>query len=230
MACILNASPTTLDQRRGSTRLTVAACGAGSGLGVAAETSDLEVHMKVLAIGASARRDGNSNGLLKAAVEAASARGATVDVVYARDLKVQGCLGCDGCKRSVDATCVVKDDMQDLYARIAECDALVLATPVYFYDMNSWLKAIVDRLYALIDPNDKARIQTGKPFYVITTEEASDSLSGADIARTLTRALAWIGMEPRGELIAGNLLAAGDWRSRDDYISAAQALIGVAER
>ena len=183
--------------------------------------------VKILAIGSSARRNGNSNSLMRLAVESAERRGATADVLYARDLKVQGCLGCDGCKRSPDATCVVKDDMHDIYAKLRECDVLVLATPVYFYTMNSWLKAIVDRCYGLLDPDSAPRIDGGKGFYVITTEEEARTFAGQEIVGTLTRGLAWLKMDLRGELVAVELAEAHDWEKREDLALAAKRLITV---
>jgi multimeric flavodoxin WrbA len=183
--------------------------------------------MNILAIGASARPNGNSNSLLRLAVESAQARGATADILYARRLKVQGCLGCDGCKRSPEATCVVKDDMHDIYARLRDCDVLLLATPVYFYAMSSWLKAIVDRFYGLLDPDGAPRIDAGKGFYVITAEEEERTFAGQDIAATLMRGLAWLKMDLRGELIAVSVLKAHDWEKRQDLVRAAGELIAV---
>ena len=183
--------------------------------------------MKILAIGSSARRNGNSNSLMRLAVESARERGATGDVLYARELSVQGCLGCGGCKRSPDATCVVNDDMHGIYARLRDCDVLVLATPVYFYAMNSWLKAIVDRCYGLLDPDGAPRINAGKGFYVITTEEEERTFAGQEIVGTLMRGLAWLKMDLRGELVAVELAEAHDWEKREDLVLAAKRLITV---
>ena len=164
---------------------------------------------------------------MRLAVKSALARGATADVLYARDLSVQGCLGCDGCKQSPDAACVVKDDMHDIYARLKDCDVLVLATPVYFYAMSSWLKAIVDRLYGLLDPDGAPRIDGGKGFYVITTEEEERTFAGQEIVGTLTRSLTWLEMDLCGELVAVELSGAHDWEKREDLALAAKSLITV---
>jgi len=183
--------------------------------------------MNILAIGSSARLKGNSNSLMRLAVESAQERGATTNTLYARQLKVQGCLGCDGCKRSPAATCVVNDDMHDIYARLRDCDVLVLATPIYFYAMNSWLKAIMDRLYGLLDPDGAPRIGAGKGFYVITAEEEERTFAGQEVAGTLMRGLAWLKMDLRGELIAVSVSKAHDWESREDLVRAARGLIAV---
>jgi multimeric flavodoxin WrbA len=183
--------------------------------------------VNILAIGSSARRNGNSNSLMRLALESAEASGATADVLYSPDLSVQGCLGCDGCKQSHDATCVVKDDVHEVYARLMACDALVLASPVYFYTMSSWLKVIIDRLYALIDLDGASRLTRGKAFYVITAEEEERTFAGQDIVTTLCRALAWLNMDLQGALVATGLRGRQDWQQREDLIRAAQRLISV---
>lgn len=48
--------------------------------------------------------------------------------------------------------CVQKDDMQIIYLKLAESDIIVLATPVYIDGMNSQMKAVIDRCYALLQP------------------------------------------------------------------------------
>jgi multimeric flavodoxin WrbA len=183
--------------------------------------------MDILAIGGSPRLKGNSNSLLRIAVESAVKRGATADILHTRSLTIQGCLGCGGCKRSPDSTCVVDDDIHQIYARLRQCDALVLATPVYFYSMTSWLKAVVDRLYGLLDPDYEPRIGAGKGFYVITTEEEASAYTGQQIVATLMRGLAWLKMDLRGELIAVGVAGAHDWETRDDLLHAAENLIVV---
>ena len=42
--------------------------------------------------------------------------------------------------------------MQLVYPALMACDVVVLASPVYFYALSSWAKAVLDRCYALITP------------------------------------------------------------------------------
>ena len=44
--------------------------------------------------------------------------------------------------------------MQDIYPLFAECDTVVMASPLYFWTITSQLKAFIDRLYA-ISADDK---------------------------------------------------------------------------
>ncbi len=190
--------------------------------------------MKLLAIAGSPRKHGNSNSLMRIAVEGAVERGAEAEVVYAKDLDIAGCRGCDGCRKTPDATCVQDDDMQRVYPLVRECDALLLASPVYFYALSSQIKQVLDRCYALITPNaaegqepPPQRVTPGKGHYLITTQAEDSPLFGYQILSTVVNGLTWTGFVPRGELIATGLDGPNDWMKRDDLITAARELIKV---
>jgi multimeric flavodoxin WrbA len=177
---------------------------------------------------------GNSNSLMRIAVDAAVERGATAEVFHPRKMKIAGCLACDGCKRAPDSVCVQKDDMHAIYAAIKACDALVLASPVYFYGLSSWVKAVIDRCYALIPPDAPGgqdppppRVAPGKGFYLITVQQESSPFYGYQILSTVAYGLTWIGMECRGELIGTSLDGPRDWERRDGLVEAARRLITV---
>lgn len=99
--------------------------------------------MKVLGIYGSPRKGGNSDILLDRALEGAGDAGAEVKRVYARELDISGCRECGGCDRTGE--CVWKDDMHKVYPLLDEADAVIIATPMFFYSMPAQLKALVDR-------------------------------------------------------------------------------------
>jgi multimeric flavodoxin WrbA len=103
--------------------------------------------MKVLAIYGSPRKGGNTDLLLDETVKGAESAGAEVATVRCCDLNMTGCMECGGC----DATgeCVVEDDMQTVYPRLLESDAIVLASPMFFYGITAQAKALIDRCQAL---------------------------------------------------------------------------------
>ena len=179
--------------------------------------------MKITAIAGSPRSRGNSTGLMEVALDAARSRGHEVRMLSARKLKVQPCIACMGCKRG--PKCIVDDDMSHVYAAIARCDALVVATPIYYYGASAWLKAIVDRTYGLLDKDSKSRVPAGKKLYVITAQEDSDREDGAIVVRQLERAFDWLGMVPAGSLIGVRLDGPDDYRERSDLLEAAKDLI-----
>jgi multimeric flavodoxin WrbA len=192
--------------------------------------------LKIVAVGGSPRVNGNSNSLLRLAVQSAEARGASAEYFYPSGMRIAGCRGCDGCRRAPDAVCVQQDDMHAVYRAIKECDVLVLASPVYFYALSSWAKAILDRCYALITPEPSGaggeqwplRVPPGKGFYLITSQAEESPFYGFQILSTVVYGFTWTDIVLRGHLIATGLDGPHDWEKRDDLITAARELIAVS--
>src|SRR3989339_1783112 len=103
--------------------------------------------MKVLGIYGSPRKGGNSDALLDKALEGASSAGAAVSRVYARDLKMSGCIECGGGDRT--GKCVVEDDMQTVYPLLDEARVIFISSPIFFYGVTAQVKAVIDRGQAL---------------------------------------------------------------------------------
>ncbi|WP_292518376.1 flavodoxin family protein [Methanoculleus sp.] len=109
--------------------------------------------MKVLGINGSPRARGNTGRLLAEILHGVSDAGAEVSAVNLSEYTIEGCVGCERCRR--DLTCTRRNDgMTLLYPRIVEADALVLGSPVYHYNVTSLMKAFIDRLYAFYDFTD----------------------------------------------------------------------------
>ena len=102
--------------------------------------------MNILILSGSPRKGGNTELLVEAFVKGA-AEHHQVEVVSVRDYKVNPCLGCNACFSSKDNTCAQKDDMAQIYEKMAKADMLVLASPVYFYSISAQLKAVIDRFH-----------------------------------------------------------------------------------
>jgi multimeric flavodoxin WrbA len=102
--------------------------------------------MKVLGIHGSPRKGGNSDLLLDRALEGAREGGAEISVLRASRLKVEGCRECGGCDETGE--CVIDDEMQRVYGLLTEADAIIVATPIFFYTVPAQLKAIIDRCQA----------------------------------------------------------------------------------
>lgn len=116
---------------------------------------------KVLVLSASPRKGGNSDMLCDEFLRGATAAGHHAEKVFLGDRKIGYCSGCGACGDA--RACVQKDDMAAILEKMVEADAIVLATPVYFYSMDAQLKTLIDRTvprYTEI---------TGKDFYYILT-------------------------------------------------------------
>lgn len=99
---------------------------------------------KVLGILGSPRLQGNTADLLDAVLEGARLAGAEVERLDLARMSIDPCVECRKC--DADATCAVKtDDMHQIYARIRQVDAIVLASPIFFMSVSSQTKAMIDR-------------------------------------------------------------------------------------
>lgn len=102
--------------------------------------------MKVLGIVGSKRKNGNTAYLVETSLKAVENDEISTEIIYLGDYNIKGCTGCEGCQKSY--TCIINDDMQKLYPKILEADALILGSPTYFYNITSDMKAFIERLYA----------------------------------------------------------------------------------
>ncbi|MEJ5366462.1 MAG: flavodoxin family protein [Desulfosoma sp.] len=103
--------------------------------------------MRIVGIYGSPRPNGNTDKMLDAFLDGAREAGARVDTVYVRKLNLQGCIGCGGCDET--GQCVVEDDMHGVYPLLESADGIVLASPVYFYNVTGQVKLLIDRCQAL---------------------------------------------------------------------------------
>lgn len=102
--------------------------------------------MKVLGICGSPRKGGNTEILIREALDAARKSGAETELVLLRDLKIEHCDGCEMCgKDSGLSECHIKDDMQPLYKKIEEADGIILGSPNYYSNMTGMMKDFIDR-------------------------------------------------------------------------------------
>ncbi len=98
--------------------------------------------MKVLAICGSPR-DGNTEAMLKSILTGAKSKGAAIELVRLRDLKIEFCDGCGSCEKT--GKCRILDEMQPLYRKTLEADTLILGSPNYFNNVSAIMKNFFDR-------------------------------------------------------------------------------------
>ena len=103
--------------------------------------------MRVLGIMGSPRIKGNTDLLLDEALKGAQNQGVTAEKIIVDKLKIAPCQEYYGCLR--DGDCVIRDDMDDIYPKLLSADAIIVASPMFFYGLSSQLKALIDRCQAL---------------------------------------------------------------------------------
>lgn len=104
----------------------------------------------ILGIEGSPRKNGNSHKMLEAVLAGARGTESQVRKVHLRDYRYEPCVGCEKCRK--DKICTqFQDGMTLLYPALQEAKGLVLITPVHNYNVTSWIKAFIDRLYCFYD-------------------------------------------------------------------------------
>lgn len=128
--------------------------------------------MKILGINASPREVSNVRIALEAALDAACAKGAESEIVDVNKLTITPCQGDNYCKEH-DSECALNDDMQDIYQKIEEADAIILASPIYFCDVNAQSKLVIDRLYSYFMNPKYSELFSNKKVSIIATHGAA---------------------------------------------------------
>jgi multimeric flavodoxin WrbA len=177
---------------------------------------------KILVLKSSPRLNGNSAALAEQTAAGARDAGAQVNVFSLHDMDIQPCDACDSC-RETDGICVIGDDMQVLYPKLEEADAVILASPIYWFTINAQMKAFIDRWYALVksDGHELA----GKKFGIILTYGDSDPYnSGAvNAIHTYESMFRYIKAEIAG-LVYGSADAVGDVEKNSELMEKAYKL------
>ncbi len=133
----------------------------------------------VIALKSSPRPQSNSNALADQAIAGAQAAGAQVESIELHRMSIHPCDACDGCQGATDDPCVIEDDMQELYPKLRRADAIVIASPVYWFALSAQAKLCIDRWYALDGPQGSAL--TGKQFGLVLTYGDSDPFASGAI-------------------------------------------------
>jgi multimeric flavodoxin WrbA len=103
-------------------------------------------NMKVVAINGSARKDGNTAILVRRVFSALENEGIETELVQLAGKPVQGCNACYRCMKEQNRQCAVEDDIvNECIAKMDEADGIILASPTYFADVSSEMKALMDR-------------------------------------------------------------------------------------
>ena len=133
---------------------------------------------QILILKGSPRERGNSATLADRLATGAIAAGAQVESIYLQSLDIRACDACDLCK-DPGSSCAVEDDMQPLYPKLAGADAIVLASPVYWFTFSAQLKLCMDRWYAF--QSSQWQELQNKPFGIILTYGDTDLYTSGGI-------------------------------------------------
>ncbi len=103
--------------------------------------------MKIVAIVGSPRPTGNTNYLVDQALQEAAIHGCETEKIMLSQYRVNPCLGHEDCASF--SACKQKDDALWILEKFSTADGIILATPVYYYNVTAQMKAFIDRNYFL---------------------------------------------------------------------------------
>lgn len=102
--------------------------------------------MKVVAFNGSARWNGNTAILVGHVFEELEKEGIETELIQMAGERIRGCTACLWCKKTKDGTCALTDDpVNEWIGKMREADGIILASPTYFADVTSEMKALIDR-------------------------------------------------------------------------------------
>ena len=137
-------------------------------------------------------------------IEGAVAAGNEVEKISLVGKNIQFCKGCLACQKL--GRCVINDDVNDIMAQVLKADAVVWATPIYYYEMSGQMKTLIDRMNAMYPLDYQFR-----DVYLLTTA-AEDEPHVPQ--RAEAGLMGWIDCYPKSRL-AGTLFCGGVNDARD---------------
>jgi multimeric flavodoxin WrbA len=163
--------------------------------------------MKIVTILGGPRKRGNTAAVL-AAFEALVAKQHEIDRINITDYRVNGCLGCDNCFKTLDAPgCRQKDDAVRLLERILAADLVIYAAPVYCWAFPAQLKALLDRHYCLVKWQEgeiASALMMGKRAALLVTC-GGGAADNADLVQVMfDREMAYTGGIVAGQYVVDN--------------------------
>ncbi len=102
--------------------------------------------MNIIVFSGSPRKGGNTDLLADAFVAGATSHRANVEKIRLIELKYSPCIECGGCDET--GKCILKDDLTEIYPKIESADVVVLASPMFFYNITANSQALVERSQA----------------------------------------------------------------------------------
>jgi len=179
---------------------------------------------RIVIVKGSPRKNGNSAILAEQVAIGARAIGAKVESFDLHFMNIQPCDACDACQEQTDRDCIVEDDMTALYPQLRQADAIVIASPIYWFTVSAQTKLFIDRgFYPLGGPQGHGL--KGKSIGLILTYGDSDPFtSGAvNALRMFQDMFRYAGADIAG-IIYGSASQAGEIQNQPDLLEKAYQL------
>ena len=101
--------------------------------------------MYVLMVNGSPHKEGNTFIALNEMDKIFRAEGVETEILHIGNQDIRGCIACRSCAKT--GKCVFNDAVNEAAPKLARCQGLVVASPVYYASANATLIAFLDRLF-----------------------------------------------------------------------------------
>ena len=176
---------------------------------------------KILGIVGSPRKKGNTHVLVSSILDGAREAGWETEILFLGDLQIRECDGGHVCWEGKE--CSKGDDMNGIYPKIIESDAIVFGTPVYWYAPTALLKGFVARLVFFNCPENREKIRGKKAIIAIPFEEENPETASLTVD-FFKRCFGYLEMKLTGCMIVPGVTNRGDILRKKEILEKAYQL------
>ena len=180
--------------------------------------------MKIIGIHGSPRPAGSSAQLLSAILKQCEEKGAQTQTYHLNTLSFKGCQACYSCRqKGKEGVCIMKYDMNHILEDILSADAVVLASPVYMWQMSAQAKLFTDRLMPLLKPDYSSRL-SGQRLLVLYTQGQPDISKFSLYFQYVNAMYSFLGFHTLDPFVAGGLRELDDLKNQPETVVKAKQL------
>jgi len=178
---------------------------------------------RVVAVVGSYRMGGATERAVEAVLEGARVMGAETQIFHLSDQHIEFCKNCRACTQTPGVErvrCAQEDDLEPMLREIEAADAVVLASPVNYYNVTAIFRRFLERLLGFTywpwgqnGPALRSKVQPRKAVLVAAAGMPGFLIPVATGApRALKLAAGMVGAKPVGKLWIGLTAGRPDYR------------------
>ena len=180
---------------------------------------------KIIVLNGSPRPQGNTAALVREFTKGAEEAGSEVMAFELDRLNIHGCKGCFGGGRNIEHPCIQRDDMDRIYPAYRESDVVVLASPLYYWNLSGQLRTAFDRLFAVAECDPDYRNPRKESVLLM----AAEGYGFDDALRYYQNLMKHLGWKELGHLLVGGVMKVGDIKDRKELKEAYELGKAVAK-
>ena len=161
---------------------------------------------KIIGIVGSPRK-GNTEIMVRTALEGAEETGAETEIILLRELRLEMCDGCLQCDET--GKCHFDDGMNEINERLAEADGFIIGTPARWSLLSGNLKVFLDRTNPLAVP-ERLKGKVAGIIAVGQSPKDEEEQSIRKAAESMEYFCSNAGIEVIGKVLGFNALNEGD--------------------